>query len=68
MVSPFIFQNRTKVYFGNGMLFRLHEELARRSRRVLLVYGSGSIKKTESTRSFSMKSNRPAFPAMSCPA
>lgn len=45
MVSPFIFQNRTKVYFGNGMLFRLHEELARRGRRVLLVYGSGSIKK-----------------------
>lgn len=44
MVTPFIYQNRTKVYFGSGSLFRLHEELPRFGRRVLLVYGSGSIK------------------------
>lgn len=45
MVENFIYHNPTKVYFGNGMLCHLHEELLRYGRRVLLVYGGGSIKK-----------------------
>ena len=45
MVENFIYHNPTKVYFGNGMLCHLHEELQRWGRRVLFLYGGGSIKK-----------------------
>ena len=44
MIHNFIYHNPTKVYFGNGELIHLHEELPRLGERVLLVYGGGSIK------------------------
>ena len=41
----FVFQNTTKVYFGENQLEYLGEELKRYGARVLLTYGGGSIKK-----------------------
>ena len=42
----FIYDIPTKVYFGQGHLSKLGEELARFGTRVLLVYGGGSIKRS----------------------
>ena len=42
----FIHDIPTKVYFGEGMISHLGEELARMGSRVLLVYGGGSIKRS----------------------
>lgn len=42
----FVFQNTTKVYFGENQLSHLGEELKQYGSRVLLTYGGGSIKKT----------------------
>ena len=42
----FMFQNTTKVYFGENQLCHLGEELKQYGRRVLLTYGGGSIKKS----------------------
>ena len=44
-MNDFIFQNTTKVYFGKDQLKNLGAELKQYGRRVLLVYGGGSIKK-----------------------
>ena len=44
-MRDFIFENKTKVYFGKEQLCHLHEEVARFGKRVLLVYGGGSIKR-----------------------
>ncbi|MBO6259037.1 MAG: iron-containing alcohol dehydrogenase [Succinivibrio sp.] len=41
----FTFQNTTKVYFGDESLENLAPELLNLGKRVLLVYGGGSIKK-----------------------
>lgn len=41
----FIFQNTTKIYFGENQLGHLGEELKQHGTRVLLTYGGGSIKK-----------------------
>jgi len=41
----FIFQNTTKIYFGEDQLVHLGEELKRFGTRILLTYGGGSIKK-----------------------
>lgn len=41
----FIFQNTTKIYFGENQLGHLGEELKQYGTRVLLTYGGGSIKK-----------------------
>ncbi len=41
----FIFQNTTKIYFGENQLEHLGEELKQYGTRVLLTYGGGSIKK-----------------------
>lgn len=41
----FIFQNTTKIYFGENQLGHLGEELKLYGTRVLLTYGGGSIKK-----------------------
>lgn len=41
----FMFQNTTKVYFGENQLCHLGEELKQYGTRVLLTYGGGSIKK-----------------------
>lgn len=40
----FIFQNTTKIYFGENQLGHLGEELKQYGNRVLLTYGGGSIK------------------------
>ena len=41
----FMFQNTTKIYFGENQLGHLGEELKQYGTRVLLTYGGGSIKK-----------------------
>lgn len=45
-MQDFIFQNKTKVYFGKDQIKHLGEEVSRFGKKVLLVYGGGSIKKT----------------------
>jgi len=38
----FVFENKTKVYFGKDQLCHLHEEVARFGKKVLVVYGGGA--------------------------
>ncbi|GIP38089.1 putative NADH-dependent butanol dehydrogenase 1 [Paenibacillus sp. J31TS4] len=45
-MNPFIYQNPTKLIFGKGQLEQLVQEVPRYGRKVLLVYGGGSIKRT----------------------
>lgn len=45
MEANFIYDIPTKVYFGENKLGYLGEELAKFGKRVLLIYGGGSIKK-----------------------
>lgn len=45
-MDNFIFQNPTKILFGEGMLDRLPDELEGVGKKILLVYGGGSIKRT----------------------
>ena len=42
----FTFKNPTKILFGDGMVSQLREQLLPFGKTVLLVYGSGSIKKS----------------------
>ena len=44
-MNDFIFHNPDKVYFGTNQLEHLSEELLKFGKKVLLVYGGGSIKK-----------------------
>ncbi len=44
-MQEFIFRNPTKLIFGKGQLERLKEEVPRYGKKVLLVYGGGSIKR-----------------------
>ena len=44
-MRDFVFENKTKVYFGKEQMCHLHEEVARFGKRVLMVYGGGSIKR-----------------------
>lgn len=44
-MNDFIFHNPDKVYFGKKQLEHLSEELLNFGKKVLLVYGGGSIKK-----------------------
>lgn len=44
-MNDFIFHNPDKVYFGKNQLEHLSKELLKFGRKVLLVYGGGSIKK-----------------------
>lgn len=46
MNTNFTYQVPTKVYFGDNQLGNLGEELKRYGKRVLLIYGGGSIKRT----------------------
>lgn len=46
MIHDFIYHNPTKVYFGNGMLTHLSEEISRLGSRVLLVTGGSSARKS----------------------
>ncbi len=45
MKGNFVFSNPTKLYFGEDSLNYLNEELPKYGKKVLLVYGGGSIKK-----------------------
>ncbi|MDE7439768.1 MAG: iron-containing alcohol dehydrogenase [Clostridia bacterium] len=45
MLGNFTYCNPTKLYFGKDALCGLNEELPKYGKRVLLVYGGGSIKK-----------------------
>lgn len=45
-MNSFVYDIPTKVYFGSDQLGHLGDELKRFGNRVLLTYGSGSIKKT----------------------
>jgi alcohol dehydrogenase YqhD (iron-dependent ADH family) len=44
-MQTFTFQNPTKLIFGQGTLEQLPNEIQKYGKRVLLVYGGGSIKK-----------------------
>ena len=44
-MNEFVFQNTTKVYFGENQLGHLGEEIKAYGLRVLFVYGGGSIKR-----------------------
>ncbi len=44
-MKDFVFHNPTKIIFGKGRISELGSEVRRTSRKVLLVYGRGSIKK-----------------------
>jgi alcohol dehydrogenase YqhD (iron-dependent ADH family) len=44
-MQNFIFENPTKIIFGQGQIKRIGQETARYGKKVLLVYGLGSIKK-----------------------
>lgn len=45
-MDNFVFQNPTKIIFGKGMETRVGSEVAKYSKRILLHYGGGSIKRT----------------------
>lgn len=45
-MNDFIFANSTKVYFGKDQINHLPKELERFGKKVLLVYGGGSIKRS----------------------
>ena len=45
MLGNFSYVNPTKLYFGEGSLARLKEELPKYGKRVMLIYGGGAIKK-----------------------
>lgn len=44
-MNPFIYDNPTKLLFGKGQLEKLPQELATFGKRILLVYGGGSVKR-----------------------
>lgn len=44
-MNDFVFQNTTKVFFGKNQLGHLGEEIKNFGKKILLVYGGGSIKK-----------------------
>ncbi|HAJ28498.1 MAG TPA: NADH-dependent alcohol dehydrogenase [Syntrophus sp. (in: bacteria)] len=46
-MQNFIYENPTKIIFGKGQIKRIGQETARFGKKVLLVYGQGSIKKND---------------------
>jgi len=44
-MQNFIFENPTKIIFGKGQIKRIGAETARLGKKVLMVYGLGSVKK-----------------------
>lgn len=44
-MKPFVYENPTRLYFGQGQITHLTEEIKRLGSRVLLLYGGGSIKR-----------------------
>ena len=45
-MRPFAYHNPTRLYFGEGQLQQLAKEADKLGKRVLLLYGGGSIKKS----------------------
>ena len=45
-MQNFVFENPTRIIFGQGMIARIGNEVKRFGTSVLLVYGQGSIKRT----------------------
>lgn len=45
-MNNFTFHNPTKLFFGKGMISHLEEELKAFNKKILLVYGGGSIKRS----------------------
>ena len=45
MLGNFSYENPTKIYFGKKSILHLPEELQKYGKKVLLVYGGGSIKR-----------------------
>jgi len=45
VLGNFIYHNPTKIYFGEGSLRNLSPELKNYGKRIMLIYGKGSIKK-----------------------
>lgn len=45
MIRNFIYQNPTKLIFGEGQIKNLAKEISSYGKKVLIVYGGGSIKK-----------------------
>lgn len=45
-MENFVFNAYTKIYFGKGMISNLTEAIQKHGKKVLLVYGGGSIKKS----------------------
>ncbi len=45
MLGDFTYCNPTRLHFGKNALERLDDELKNYGKKVLLVYGGGSIKK-----------------------
>ncbi len=46
MTGNFDYYNPTKIYFGKGSISNLDSELKKVGKKILFVYGTGSIKKT----------------------
>ena len=46
MLGNFSYSNPTRLHFGEGSLNHLNEELPKYGKKVMLVYGGGSIKRT----------------------
>jgi len=46
MLGNFTYSNPTRLHFWDQSLLALNEELPKYGKKVLLVYGTGSIKKT----------------------
>ena len=46
-MNNFIFQNPTKIYFGDNSIKYLESEMKKYGKNILLAYGGGSIKKNE---------------------
>ncbi|HET57199.1 MAG TPA: iron-containing alcohol dehydrogenase, partial [Deltaproteobacteria bacterium] len=44
-MKNFVYENPTKIIFGEGQIARIGGEVKQFGRKVLLVYGMGSIKK-----------------------
>lgn len=45
-MNNFEFENPTRIFFGQGMVDRLSEQVESYGKNILLVYGGGSIKRS----------------------
>jgi hypothetical protein len=66
-MNSFIYHIPTKVYFGKNQLGHLGEELKKYGKRVLLVYGGGSIKKNGLYDKVVAEINKAGLELFECP-